>query len=83
MTEVDHPIPVGTIVQWWDRKTGGRRLGTVTEVARHRGERYSYRVCEGHDGPDALFNASIRSKGVKDFPQDALMPYSRTCWPDA
>jgi hypothetical protein len=77
-------IAPGTVVQWWDIPTGGRRLGTVASVRQsRRGPVYRLHEGDGSTAEPANYHASRYARGVLDFPADAIAPYVRRYWPDA
>lgn len=73
----------GDVVQWWDRSTGGRRIGTVASVRQsRRGPVLRIMQGDGSTNEPALYMASRNARGVLDFPADEVQPYRRRHWPD-
>ena len=73
----------GTVVQWWDRSTGGRRIGTVASVrSTRRGDVLRIMQGDGSTNEPALYMASRNARGVLDFPASEVQPYQRRRWPD-
>jgi hypothetical protein len=81
--DLEQPAPLaalvpGALVYWWDRRTGGRRLGTIAgEPQAHRRGPATVRVLEGagEGGDLALYHPSPNAHGVQAFPVDVLRMY--------